>query len=102
MNFNFNTDGFNERTNYIHNANDINRLKQNGNSDFDNSFAKMRVEENKNNVETTKSEVVYVEKDARGSKDNFIIRTNNIRNANVGPTSNNPISNAMNRNMFKK
>ena len=25
---NFNTDGFNDRTNYIHNANDINRLRK--------------------------------------------------------------------------
>lgn len=102
MNFNFNTDGFNERTNYIHNANDMNKLKQNGTTNFDNSFAKMKVEENKSDVETTKSEVIFTKEEARGNQDNFIIRNNNMRNANIKPSANNPVSNAMNRNMFKK
>ena len=102
MNFNFNTDGFNERTNYIHNANDMNKLKKNGPTNFDNSYAKMKVEENKNNVETTKSEVVFIKEEVRGNQDKFIIRTNNMRNANTRSTVNNPISIAINRNMFKK
>ena len=102
MNFNFNTDGFNERTNYIHNANDMNKLKQNGPSNFDNSFSKMKVEENKSNIETTKSEVIFVKEEASVNRDNFIVRTNNMRNVNAKPNMNNPVSNAMNRNMFKK
>lgn len=102
MNFNFNTDGFNERTNYIHNANDMNKLRQNGPSNFDNSFAQMKVQENKSDIETAKSEVVFVKKEARGNQENFVIRTNNMRNVNSIPDSNNPVSSAMNRNMFKR
>jgi len=102
MNFNFNTDGFNERSNYIHNANDMNRLKQSGPVNFDNSLVKMKVEENKSDIQTTKSEVIFTKEEVRGNQDNFIIRTNNMRNANRGPAANNPVSNAMNRNMLKK
>lgn len=98
---NYNTDGFNERTNYIHNSNDINRLKKNGPSNFDNSFAKMRAEEHKSDVETTKQDAVITTEETRGSKDNFVIRNNNMRNANTIPNNNNPVSNALNRNMFK-
>ena len=36
---NFNTDGFNGRTNYIHYLNDLSKLKRNGSSNLDNSFA---------------------------------------------------------------
>ena len=98
----FNTDGFNERTNYIHNSNDLNRLRKNGPSNFDNSFAQMRSEERKNLVETTNQDRVIVTEEVRGNKDNFLLRNNNMRQANVKPTSNNPVSNALNRNMFKK
>ena len=98
---NFNTDGFNERSNYIHNANDINKLKNNPNS-FDNSFAKMRTEERKDLVETTNTDKVINVEEAKGSKDNFIVRNNNMMNANVKPNQNNPVSNALYRNMFKK
>lgn len=99
---NFNTDGFNERTNYIHNANDLNKLKNSNLSHSDNSFAKMRVEERKNIVETTNQSKTLVIEEVRGNKDNFLIRNNNMSQANVKPTLNNPVSNAMNRNMLKK
>ena len=99
---NYNTDGFNERTNYIYNANDMNRLKEQGPSNFDNSLAKMRVDERKNLVETTNQDKVIVVEEVRGNKDNFILRNNNMRQANAQPTMNNPVRDAMNRNMFKK
>ena len=98
----FNTDGFNERTNYIHNSNDLNKLKSNGTSNFDNSFAKMRSEERRNIVETTNQDKVLVTEEVRGNKDKFILRNNNMRQANVRSTMDNPVSNALNRNMFKK
>lgn len=99
---NYNTDGFNERTNYIHNSNDMNRLKKEGPSNFDNSFAQMRVDERKNLVETTNQDKVIVTEEVRGNQDNFVLRNNNMRNVNVKPTANNPVSNALNRNMFKR
>ena len=99
---NYNTDGFNERTNYIHNSNDINKLNSSGTSNFDNSFAQMRIDERRNLVETTNQDKVVVTEEVRGNRDNFLLRNNNMRQANVKPTMNNPVSNALNRNMFKK
>ena len=99
---NYNTDGFNERTNYIHNSNDINKLNSNGPSNFDNSFAQMRVEERKNLVETTNQDKIEVAEEVRGSRENFLLRNNNMRQANAKPTMNNPVSNAMSRNSFKR
>ncbi|MBR6690611.1 MAG: hypothetical protein IKL65_04710 [Bacilli bacterium] len=99
---NFNTDGFNERTNYIHNSNDMNRLKKNGPSNFDNSFAQMRAEERKNLVETTNQDTIIVTEEVRGNKDKFLLRNNNINQANSKPTMNNPVRNALDRNMFKR
>ena len=98
---NFNTDGFNERNNYIHNSNDLNRLRNNPNS-FDNSFAKMRIEERKNMVETTNIDNEGIIEEVKGNKDKFIIRNNNMMNANAKPIPNNPVSNALNNNMFKR
>lgn len=99
---NFNTDGFNERNNYIHNSNDMNRLNKMGPSNIDSSFAQMKVLENKPNVETANTDTQIIKQEVRGSKENFILRNNNMMNANAKPLSNNPVSNAMNRNMFKK
>ena len=99
---NFNTDGFNERTTYIHNSNDLNKLKSNGPSNFDNSFAKMRVDERRNLVETSNQDKVQVPEEVRGNKENFLLRNNNMRQVNQKPTMNNPVSNALNRNMFKR
>ncbi len=94
-------DGFNERMNYIHNSNDMNRLKNNPNK-FDNSFAKMRTDERRNIVITTNQDQVLVTEEARGNKDNFLIRNNNMNRVNAKPNMNNPVSNALNRNMFKR
>ena len=95
-------DGFDQRTNYIHNSNDLNRLRKNGPSNFDNSFAQMRVEERRNLVETTNQDQVFIAKDVRGDKDNFLLRNNSMRQANAKSTLNNPVSQALNKNMFKR
>lgn len=94
-------DGFNERMNYIHNSNDMNRLKNNPNK-FDNSFAKMRTDERRNLVTTTNQDQVLVTEEARGNKDNFLIRNNNMNRVNAKPNMNNPVIDALNRNMFKR
>jgi len=98
---NFNTDGFNERTNYIHNSNDLNRKKDNPNN-FDNSFAKMRVDERRDLVTTTNQDQVLVAEEVRGNRDNFLIRNNNINRVNAKPNLNDPVNAALNRNMFKR
>ena len=97
----FNNDGFNERMNYIHNSNDLNKIKNNPNN-FDNSFAKMRTEERRNLVTTTNHDKVLVTEEVRGNKDNFLIRNNNINRINAKPNMNNPVSDALNRNKFKR
>lgn len=97
---NYNTDGFNERSIYIHNANDMNKLKEN-NPTFDNSFAKMRTEERRNKVETTNNDVINSNEEIRGNKDSFIIRNSKMNNFNAKVNPNNPVQNALNRNMFK-
>ena len=98
----FNTDGFNERSIYIHNSNDKNMLEKNGPSNVDNSFAKMRTEERKKLVETTNNDKsVYVE-DAKGDKDSFIVRNSLMNNANNKPLANNPVSQAINKNRFNQ
>jgi len=99
---NFNTDGFNERSIYIHNSNDRNRLSQTGPSNMDSSFAQMKINENKPDVETENTDTLIFKEEVRGARENFILRNHNMMNANSKPTSNNPVSNAMNRNMFKK
>lgn len=98
---NYNTDGFNDRTIYIHNSNDKNRLSGISSSS-DNSLAKMRMEENRPNIETVNQDKTIVYEEARGSRDNFILRNNNMANVNSRVNPNNPVANAMNRNMFKK
>lgn len=99
---NFKNDGFNERNNYIRNSNDINRLRKNGPSNIDNSFAKMRVLENKPNINTSDHDVKIRVEEVRGNRENFVIRNNNMRNANTKSNSNNPVTQALNRNMFKR
>ena len=93
---NYNTDGFNERNNYIRNCNDINKLRKSTPSNIDNSFAKMKSLERKPDIETSKKELNLNIEEARGNRDNFIIRNNNINNVS------NSIRNAMNKNMFKR
>lgn len=99
---NYNTDGFNERNIYIHNSIDMNKLNQNGPSNFDNSFAKMKVEENRSDVKTVDTDVNFTYEEARGNRENFVLRNNNMRNANARPNMNNPVAQALNRNMFKR
>ena len=52
---NYNTDGFNERTNFIHNSNDLNKSKVNPKRS-DTSFTEMKVRENKSDVKTYNSD----------------------------------------------
>ena len=99
---NYNGDGFNERSNYIHNCNDINKLKKNEFNNFDNSFAKMKSEEHKYDVKTVNNDKVFVKQEAKGNIENFVLRNTNMRNVNVVQPSNNPVANALNKNMFKK
>ena len=61
----FNIDGFNERTNYIRNSNNISKLRKMGPSNFDNSFAKMRTEERRGLVQTTNQDKVEVVQEVR-------------------------------------
>ena len=96
---NYNTDGFNERSIYIHNSNDKNKLN---NKDIDNSFDKMRIEERKNTVVTTNTDKSEYIGETRGNKDKFILMNNNIRNVNSKPNINNPVYNALNKNMLRK
>lgn len=98
----FNNDGFNERTTYIRNSNDLNKLRKNGINHLDNSFAQMRTEERRNLVETTNQDQVIVTEEARGNKDNFLIRNNNMNKVNSKPNMDNPVSNVLNRNMFRR
>ena len=97
----FNTDGFNERMNYINNSNGLNRIKNNTNN-FDNSFAKMRTDERRDLVTTTSQDQILVTEEVRGNKDNFLIRNNNMNRVNTKPNMNNPVNDALNRNMFKR
>lgn len=96
---NYGTDGFNERSIYIHNSNDKNKLN---NVTFDNSFAKMRAEERRNEIQTANNDSSVVIEETRGNKDNFVVRNSIMNNSNVKVNPNNPIQNALNRNMFKK
>ena len=98
---NYNTDGFNNRSIYIHNSNDKNRLNS-MTSSYDNSLAKMRIDENKPDIETVNHDSTIIYEEARGNRDNFILRSNSMRNINSKTNPNNPVSNAINRNMFKK
>lgn len=52
---NYNTDGFNERTNYIHNSNDLNKSQKNSRN-IDTSISKMKILENRTIIKTHNSE----------------------------------------------
>lgn len=94
----YNIDGFNERMNYIKNSNNIREKKNN----FDNSFAKMRAEERRNIVKTSNFDSSSNYFQIRGNKENFILRNNALNNVNHKELSNDPVKDALNRNMFKK
>ena len=46
--------------------------------------------------------LVIVPEEVRGNKDKFILRNNALNNVNNKPTPSNPVSQAMNRNMFNQ
>lgn len=96
---NYNTDGFNERNIYIHNSNDKNKVS---NVNFNNSFAKMRSEEHKSDIKTVNKDKIEYISETKGTIDNFVLRNNNMRNVNRMPNQNNPVYNALNKNMFRK
>ena len=97
---NFNTDGFNERTNFINNANDRNRLNKMGPSNSDSSVAKMRISENTPNIETVNTDKTILKEEARGNRENFLLRNNSMMNVNRKVNPNNPVRDALNK--FKK
>jgi len=99
---NFNTDGFNERTNFINNANDRNRLNKMGPSNSDSSVAKMRIIENRPNIETVNTDKTILKAEARGNKENFLLRNNNMMNVNRKINPNNPVRDALNKKNFNK
>ncbi len=74
-------DGFNERTNYIHNSLDKNKIQKLGPSNIDSSFAKMNIDSHKNDVETINTDKVNIIPEVKGKKENFILRNQNIMNA---------------------
>lgn len=98
---NFNTDGFNERTNYIYNSNDKRKLN-NMSHNYDNSLVNMRINENKPDIYTVNHDKEIKEEEARGLKENFVLRNNNMNIVNTKPKADNPVANALNRNMFKR
>ena len=98
----YNTDGFNNRMVYINNANDVNSIQRNGPSNSDSSVAQMRIAENKPNVQTVNNDKSIEKIEARGAKDNFVLRNHNMMNANRTINANNPVNNAMNKNIFKR
>lgn len=94
---NFNTDGFNERTNYIKNANDLNRIKKINSKRIDNSFVKMKMNENKPSVSTTNNNRTILKEEAKGKRENFVLRNTNINNVN---RKNKDLNNILNRKGF--
>ena len=99
---NFNTDGFNERTNFINNANDRNRLNKMGPSNIDSSVAKMKINENKPNIQTVNTDKTILKEEARGNRENFLLRNNSMMNVNRKVNPNNPVRDALNKNKFNK
>lgn len=74
-------DGFNERSNYINNAVDKNKLQKMGPSNVDSSFAHMNVNSHKNDVKTVNTDEVFTVDEVRGKRENFVLRNQNIMNA---------------------
>lgn len=99
---NYNTDGFSDRTLYVRQAVDRNKLNSNGPSNFDNSFAKMKSEERKHIVETVNTDKNIHIEEVHGNRENFVIRNNNLNNFNKKVNPDNPVQRALNNNMFKR
>lgn len=81
---NYNTDGFNNRSIYIHNSLDANKKAPK----FDNSFAKMRSDERRPDISTANHDKTFISESAKGNKENFVVMNNALRN--------------MQNNMFRK
>ena len=94
---NFNTDGFNERTNFINNANDRHRLNSMGPSNSDSSVAKMKIMENKPDIQTVNTDKTVLKEEAKGNRENFLLRNNSMMNINRKVNPNNPVRNALNK-----
>ena len=92
---NYNTDGFNERMNYINNANGKNRLNKMTSNTSDSSVVKMRINENKPDIKTVNTDKIILKAEAKGNRENFVLRNNNMNNVNRNTNQNNPVSNAM-------
>lgn len=74
-------DGFNERTNFIHNALDKNKIEKLGSTKIDSSFAQSNVESHKNDVKTVNTNQGEIITETSGNKENFVIRNKNMINA---------------------
>lgn len=75
---NYNTDGFNERSNYINNNNN----KITSHSSYDNGMAKMIISENKPDIKTVeKVDLNEKVEEAKGKREDFILMNKNINNA---------------------
>ena len=75
---NYNTDGFNERNIYIHNANDANRLASRKPVNYDNSLSTFKINENKPDIKTSEGKVLNTSKSV--SEKDFLLRNININN----------------------
>ena len=92
----YNVDGFNERTIYIKNSVDKRkRLKK-----VDSSVVEMRVVQNKPDIKTVERNNIVNPEEARGSKENFVIRNYKINSINKKPESS-LVSEAINRTRLK-
>ena len=92
-----NIDGFSERRLAFLNSND----KRKSLPKTDSSFAEMMIKENSSDVKTTSHDFASIQEEVRGNRENFVVRNFKINNANIQPKSN-PVSDALNRNRFKK
>ena len=91
----YNEDGFNKRTNYIQNSNNE-RIKHF--TSADNSFAQMKVQENKPDVKTYNvSNSEYIE-EPNGNRENFVLRNYNLNHVNQKANPNSTLL----RNKFRK
>lgn len=101
----YNVDGFNERTMFIKNSNNRRVLntnkKMNNMTNFNSSFAKMKISENKPDIETAKREDQNYIDQVRGNKDNFVLQNYNLNHFS-DLKEQNSVSDALNRNRFKK
>lgn len=88
MNNNFNTDGFNERNNYIRNSVDSNMLKKNPMKSLDNSLAKMRIDENRPDIKSYDSKgnvndnIVITKESMIGNIERAKMNLNNLKKNN--------------------